>query len=195
MRLLEHLSARLILGCMLAAALAAVAHASEADARSFVDRLQPGDRVQITVQHEEKISGEYEIDMQGQLTFPLVGQLPAADRTAQQLKQELTQALQTYILQPEVFVNRAGFAKNISILGRVKSQGAFNYTPGLTLMQLISQAGGFDTSADKKKIRVVRHADGQKKILYFNASEIIAGRQNDPEIWIGDIVFVPESLF
>lgn len=176
-------------------ALAAALTPAWAGPAGIVDQLQPGDRVEISVFQEEKLSGNYELDSSGQITFPLAGQLTAAGKSPLEFKRILTEALRVYIIHPEVTVTRLSSGKNISILGRVKNQGAFDYTTGLTLMRLISQAGGFDTSADKKKIRIVRMVEGQKQIVYVNASAIINGQEDDPPIQPGDMVFVPESVF
>ena len=73
--------------------------------------------------------------------------------------------------------------------------GIYDFAPGSTLMRLISTAGGFAESANRKKIKIVRLVGGEKKVIVINTSDIINGNTDDPKIESGDIIFVPETIF
>lgn len=161
---------------------------------SFV--LQPGDRLQITVYREDDLSGVYEIDPSGLLTFPLVGEMRVAGLRVDELLERLNWNLKKFLIYPQVTITRAkSAAKSISVLGQVKKPGAFDYAPGLTVMRMISQAGGFERAANKKKIKLVRMVHGEKDALVVNGVAIINGEQEDPIVEPGDMIFVSESLF
>ncbi|MBI1978247.1 MAG: polysaccharide export protein [Candidatus Omnitrophica bacterium] len=159
-------------------------------------QLQPGDRLEIEVYREEDLSGVYEIDPSGSLTFPLVGKMKVAGLRVNELLERLNWNLRKYLVDPQVSISRAeGTIKSISVLGQVKKPGAFDYAPGLTVMRVVSQAGGFERGANKRKIRVVRMVNGEKKSIVVNGSAIINGEEEDPAVEPGDMIFVSEAIF
>ncbi len=159
-------------------------------------QLHAGDRLAIAVYREEDLSGVYEIDPAGALNFPLVGEMRVAGLRVDELLGRLNWNLRKYLVNPQVSVSRAETTiKSISVLGQVKNPGAFDYAPGLTVMRVISQAGGFDRAANKRKIRVVRIVSGKKESFMINGSAIINGEEDDPAVESGDMIFVSEAIF
>ncbi len=158
--------------------------------------LQPGDRIEVVVYREEDLSGVYEVDPEGKLTFPLIGEIQVIGLQVEEFRQELSKLLKKYLIDPQVSISRAeGTIKSISILGQVEKPGTYDYMPGFTLMRLVSTAGGFAESANKKKIKIVRIVNGEKKVIIINSLDIIDGKTDDISIQPGDIIFVPESIF
>ncbi len=159
-------------------------------------QLQFGNRLKVTVYREEDLSGVYEIDPSGNLNFPLIGEIHAAGLEIEKLRQELTSGLKKYLVDPQVAISRAeDTAQSISVLGHVSKPGVYDYAPGSTLMRLISTAGGFSESANKRKIKIVRMVGREKKMIIVNSLDIINGSVDDPKLESSDIIFVPESIF
>lgn len=171
-----------------------IAFAKTEQSGSF--QLQAGDRLEITVYREEDLSGVYEIDPAGSLTVPLVGEMHVAGLRVDELLERLKWNLKKYLVNPQVSISRAeATIKSISVLGQVKKPGAFDYDPGLTIMRLISRAGGFERAANKRKIRIVRMVNGKKESLIVNGAAIINGDEDDPAVEPGDMIFVSEAIF
>ncbi len=161
-----------------------------------VFQLQPGTRLQVTVYREDDLSGIYEIDPAGKLNFPLIGDIHTAGLEVEDFRAELVDKLKKYLVNPQVSISRSeGSIKSISILGHVVKPGVYDYSEGSTLMRLISSAGGFSESANKRKIKIIRIIDQKKKVIVANGLDIIDGKEDDPKIESGDIIFVPESIF
>jgi len=159
-------------------------------------QLQPGTRLQITVYREDDLSGIYEIDPAGKLNFPLIGDIHTAGLEVEDFRVELVEKLKKYLVNPQVSISRSeGSIKSISILGHVAKPGVYDYSEGSTLMRLISSAGGFSESANKRKIKIIRIIDQKKKVIVANGLDIIDGKEDDPKIESGDIIFVSESIF
>lgn len=159
-------------------------------------QIQPGDRLSILVYREKDLSGIYEVDLAGQLVFPLIGEIDAAGTSIEDFRERLVDRLKKYLVDPQVSISRTeGAIKSISVLGEVNARGTYDYAPGSTLMRLISEAGGFAPTANKKKIKIIRMVNGEKTIQVVNGSDIIGGKGEDPKVQPGDIIFVPESLF
>ncbi|OGW86572.1 MAG: hypothetical protein A3C35_08440 [Omnitrophica bacterium RIFCSPHIGHO2_02_FULL_46_11] len=183
----------------LLAAKAKATHAKKMAAAAAEDssyRVQPGDRLEITVYREEDLSKVYEVDPNGKLNFPLIGGIEVKDLSIEQLRNKLTENLKKFITDPQISISRSeGTIKSISVLGYVQKPGVYDYTPNSTLMRMISTAGGFKDGANKKKIKVVRIIKGKKEVIVINAKKIISGNADDPKIQPSDIIFVPESIF
>lgn len=159
-------------------------------------RLQPGDRIDIQVFREDDMSGTYDIDPSGNLMFPLLGKFQAAGMEMDELAEYLTRMLKKFLVDPQVSVSRAEASiKSISVLGNVSNPGTFDFSPGATLMRLVSEAGGFAKSANKRKVRIVRLENDEKISITVNASDIINGKEEDVMLQPGDMIFVPESIF
>ncbi len=159
-------------------------------------QLQSGNRLQILVYREEDLSGTYEIDPSGKLTFPLIGEIQASGLQIEKLREELTSRLKKYLIDPQVSISRAeDTTKSISVLGHVTKPGVYDYAPGSTLMRLVSTAGGFAESANKRKVKIVRLVNGEKTVIEVNTSDIMNGSIDDPKLQSGDMIFVPESIF
>ncbi len=160
-------------------------------------RIQPGDRLTISIYREEDISGSYEIDPSGILAFPLIGEVKVSGLTPNEVRELLVNRLSEYLVRPQLSVRTEESAmKSISVLGNVNKPGTFNYLPGSTLMRLISDAGGFSRAADKKNIRIVRNPGSEEKqVIVVNSLDIINGHIEDPRLEPNDMVFVAESIF
>ena len=87
-------------------------------------------------------------------------------------------------------------SSSVAILGQVARAGNYNYLPGMTLIKLISQAGGFTGVASPGRVRIVRFStDRKSKAIYVNAGRILDGQTEDVPLEVGDVVIVPESFF
>lgn len=119
-------------------------------------RLAAGDRISITVFGEDSLSREYAVTPQGDLAFPLLGDMPVASLTVGQLQQALRERLSDgYLNDPRVTVEVLNY-RPFYILGEVNNAGEFPYSDGLTVIQSVAQAGGFSYRADRSTIYIVR---------------------------------------
>lgn len=84
----------------------------------------------------------------------------------------------------------------ITILGQVSKPGNYFYSPNLTLLRLVGQAGGFSPIAATGRIKIVRTSkDGKQESFIVDAGRIMGGGAKDVEVSEGDLIVVPESFF
>ena len=84
----------------------------------------------------------------------------------------------------------------ITILGQVIKPGNYFYSPNLTLIRLVGQAGGFSSLAATSSVKIVRTSkEGKQESFVVNAGRIMGGKVKDIELQEGDLVVVPESYF
>ena len=130
-----------------------------------------------------RISGE------GNITFPLLGSVQVVGLTTQQISEKLTAALADgYLVTPQVNVFIEEFrVQNVFISGQVKKPDAYQYELDMTLIKVITLAGGFTDLAAKSKVRIVRTVDGKE--ITINKTKM------DEPIRPGDVIIIPESFF
>ena len=82
------------------------------------------------------------------------------------------------------------------MLGEVAKPGSFPITPGLTLMQVISQAGGLTALANDDRVSLTRR-DGKKttRTVVLSVDRITEGKAQDVPLQAGDRIYVYERLF
>ncbi|WPZ37238.1 polysaccharide biosynthesis/export family protein (plasmid) [Thalassobaculum sp. OXR-137] len=150
-------------------------------------RLEPGNRVRIVVFNEPNLSGDFTLDSIGNITLPLIGNVPGSGVTARELADRIADQLKRqHILQdPNVSVEVQTF-RPFYVLGEVREPGEFPYTSGMTVLSAIARAGGYDYRAREGEVVLVRVV-GQEQTEY-RASELTP-------ILPGDIVKVLERRF
>jgi polysaccharide biosynthesis/export protein len=82
-----------------------------------------------------------------------------------------------------IFVPRA---ESVFVVGQVRSPGAYTIQKGMTLLQVLSLAGGLTDRGAAGRIKVLRVSGGQKKEIKI--------RPEDP-VEPGDTIVVPERFF
>lgn len=85
----------------------------------------------------------------------------------------------------------------VSVLGHVSRPGNYELTANLTLIRLLSEAGGFTPLAAQSRVRVIRRGvEGSPDTqLTVNVTAILDGKEKDLPMQEGDIVVVPETFF
>ena len=148
--------------------------------------LGPGDKLRITVFGEENLSGEFNIGGNGQLSFPLIGDVPAAGRSVAAVAQAITAALKEgYIRDPRVSAEVLTF-RPFYVFGEVNKPGEYPYENSLTVLNAVATAGGFTYRANKKFVFLKRVRDVKEQRVRLS-----------PELTLlpGDTVRIGERLF
>lgn len=119
-------------------------------------KLGNGDQLKVTVYGEERLTGQFPVNGQGMVAFPLVGDVQAGGLTLSQFQQALAAALADgFVNNPSVTVEVANF-RPYYILGEINKPGEYPYADELTVFGAVARAGGFTYRADQKRI-YIRH--------------------------------------
>ncbi|WP_375402027.1 polysaccharide biosynthesis/export family protein [uncultured Sphingomonas sp.] len=141
--------------------------------------LSSGDRIRVIVFGEETLTGEYVITSGGNLTFPLVGNLPATKRTVEQLQTALAAALADgYINNPRVSIQVVSF-RPFYILGEVSRPGEYPVSTGLTLQQAVASAGGYTYRANTRRVFLKRANETQERLFDLRDATPVVIRAGD----------------
>jgi polysaccharide export outer membrane protein len=158
-------------------------------------KIAPLDKLTIKVFKAEDLSGDYDVDLAGHISLPLVGEVEAVNLTTAELDDKLTQLLgQKYYEHPDVSVSiKESTAHVVTVDGAVRESGQFPIAGPLTLIQAIALAKGTTDDANARRVAVFRTIGGQRQAAAFDLTSIRRGEAPDPRIYAGDIVVVDGS--
>lgn len=158
-------------------------------------KIGPLDVLDVSVFKVPDLSRTVLVADDGTINFPLVGQLPAAGRTAHELERDLTEKLgEKYLRSPQVTVLvREYNSQRVTIEGSVKTTGVYTIKGKTTLMQAMAMAGDIDESVASGDVVIFRTIDGKRSAARFDFESIKAGKAEDPELQPGDVIMVDTS--
>jgi polysaccharide export outer membrane protein len=157
-------------------------------------QIGPGDVLSISVWKEEGMQLEVLVRPDGEITFPLVGEIRAGGMTTKSLSDELVKKLKKYIPHPSVTVSLLQSVSNkIYVIGKVNRPGEFIATGYMDVLQALTMAGGLTPYADSDEIKIIRRTEVGTKVKLFDYDEVISGERLDMNIILkaGDTVVVP----
>ena len=160
--------------------------------------LGPGDVFSVDVVGEKDLPREYQIASDGTVDFPYLHTVQVAGLEPQEVARLLRRLLmQNHMLtDPSVIVQVKQYnSRRITILGQVSKPGTLPYTPGLTLIQAISQAGGLTGIANLDRVNLTRKLQGGSRTVVLSIGTIMEGRSPDVPLQSGDRIFIHERIF
>src|SRR5207302_7881310 len=100
-------------------------------------RIAPMDTLTIRVFKQADLSGDFEVDLAGNISMPLIGEVKATDLTTAELDQVLTDKFGAkYLEHPDVSVGiKSSTRRNLTVDGAVQRAGSFPVTGPTTLME------------------------------------------------------------
>jgi len=155
-----------------------------------------GDTLQISVWKEPEASVPVAVVRpDGKITVPLVNEVEVAGLTPTQAKQRITEGLAKFITGANVSVVVATInSKKVYVVGAARKEGPLPYTYGMTVLQALSEAGGLNDFAKRKKIYILRTENGREYRLDFNYDDVVKGESMEQNILLlpGDTVVIPQ---
>jgi polysaccharide export outer membrane protein len=151
------------------------------------------DVLTVTVWKDATLSGQLLVRPDGMISMPLLGDIHAAGLTPLQLGSDIETHLKKYYQSPNVTVEISQIrSKIVYLLGEVAKKGPIDLTPGMTLLQAISSAGGLNDYANTKKIYILRNSSGKQEKILVRYKEALKGDSalNLP-LQPGDTIVVP----
>jgi polysaccharide export outer membrane protein len=156
------------------------------------------DVLTVTFRHEKDMTSDVTVRPDGKITLPLLDDIVAGGLTPTQLRDRVTEAARRYIEDPAVTVTvKTVNSRRVYITGQVTKAGSYPLGERMTVMQLISTAGGLTDFAKRKKIIILRDPGtrpGAKPLTFlFNYDDVLNLRNLSTNIDLrpGDTVIVP----
>jgi polysaccharide export outer membrane protein len=157
-----------------------------------------GDVFVLTIVGEDKLPKDYRVAPDGTVDLPYIHRVQVAGLEPQEVvdlvRKKLVEA--DVLRDPSVAIDVKEYnSKRVSVLGQVQKPGSFPLTPGFTLIQAISQAGGFSTIANRDRVNLTRKTGAQLRTVVLSVDAITDGSLPDILLQAGDTIFVTERVF
>lgn len=159
------------------------------------DVISPGDKIRVTVFQVDSLSGEFRVEENGQVDYPLIGIVQAQGHTPSEFAKILASRLgERNLRNPNVQVAVTERAQQTITVEGAVNQPAVVAIPGqTTLLQAIALARGTTEDANPSQVVVFRTVRGQKMAAAFDLRAIRRAEAPDPVIYANDIVVVAGS--
>jgi polysaccharide export outer membrane protein len=152
------------------------------------------DVLEVRFWKDADLSREVIVRPDGKIALELLNDVQAAGLTPDELRALLLAGAKRYVEDPSVTVIvKTINSRKAYITGMVEKPGAYPLSSGMTVLQLISMAGGLKEFAKAKDIVVTRTEKGVPLVYPFNYRDILKGRNLRQNIILkpGDNVVVP----
>jgi polysaccharide export outer membrane protein len=151
-----------------------------------VYRLGIGDKLKVQVFGEPDLSGAFEVGASGNVSLPLIGDVPANGRAVTEFRDAVASRLsQGYLKNPRVNVDVTNY-RPIYIHGEVRTGGEFPFKNGLKIRDAVALAGGYTYRANQTYV-ILSRLNGAQGVRVSNIGDI--------EIQPGDNIQIPERFF
>jgi polysaccharide export outer membrane protein len=161
-------------------------------------RFLPGDKIEINVFGYPNLKMQIRLPRNLKMGFPLIGDVEFASKSIRTVEAEIKKRLESdHIHEAQVSVMPVEFAeRSVFITGHIKKSGAYDIPPfgTLSLIQLLSLAGGFSEDADRNRILLIREESKSKSKTYtvsYDAIERSGKVDHDIFLLPGDRVLIP----
>lgn len=152
------------------------------------------DVLAVVVWKEQDMSTDVVVRPDGMISLPLLNDVHALGMTPEQLRADLTTRAAKFVADPTVsVVVKAINSRKVFVTGMVGKPGPYPISAPITVLQLLSMAGGVQEFADSKNIQILRTEDGRQVAYRFNYSDVKKGKNLKQNIQLkpGDTVIVP----
>jgi polysaccharide export outer membrane protein len=161
--------------------------------------IGPEDVLVVTVWRNQELSKEVIVRPDGRISLPLIGDITAADLTAQALSKRIADGLAEFISTPIVSVQvKEVNSYHFFVVGEVARPGKHVVKSYASVLEGISYAGGFTMFASRNNVHVLRNVkngEGVRKQISIPVpyADIVRGKNLDANIILkaGDVIVVP----
>jgi len=138
----------------------------------------------------------------GKISVPLVGDVQAGGRTAEEVAANIKKKLGKFIRDPQVTViitnlRSHEFLTRLRVTGSVQRPISIKFRQGMTVLDAILSAGGVNDFAAANRTKLYRKENGKTVVISIYLDDILYGGDLETNIQLksGDIITVPERLF
>jgi len=158
-------------------------------------RIGPLDVLDVSVFNVPALTREVQVAGDGTINYPLIGEVPTAGKTTNELEKELARRLGAkYLRNPQITVLVKDYnSQRVTVEGSVKTSGVYALKGRSTLSQILAMAGGVDDTTASGEVVIFRTIDGRRSAAKFDISSIMHGKADDPELQSGDVVVADTS--
>lgn len=134
-RIGTHLRATMLSGLILVGG----AFGALADGQAY--RVGANDVLQVTVYGQPSLTGLYPVDVDGNIGYPVVGNISVTGLTTNEISEKIAGSLSQHIPGLTVTATINQYAP-VFVVGDVKAPGKYQFRPGMVVLELMALGGG-----------------------------------------------------
>jgi polysaccharide biosynthesis/export protein len=162
--------------------------------------IGPGDMLQVFVWNHPELTVTVPVRPDGQVSIPLVENMPAAGKVTSQLSRDLEKKLAEYVRSPTVNVivtNAMSTFSQVKVIGQVAKPQALPYRQGMTVLDVLLASGGLSEFAAGNRSKIVRSESGRQQEIKVRLGDLLnkGDMQQNLAMKPDDVLVVPESRF
>ena len=156
-------------------------------------RVGPPDQLKISILPDPVIEREVVVRPDGMISVDLVGDVPAAGRTTEEIARDVETRIARFKRDARVTVAlAAALSSEVTVLGEVGHPATFPLSRQTRVVEAIGTVSGTTTFAKVDDIRLIRAAEGKASVYRVNLSAIQKGdMRTNYVLQGGDLVYVP----
>lgn len=166
-------------------------------------RIGSGDQVRVDVWKNPELSALVLVRPDGKISIPLIGDVQASYKTTDELSRDITEKLSNFIRTPQVAViidnpSSADFQRRVRVTGAVNNPISIPYREGMTVLDLVLEAGGVsDFAAANKAILLRKNTEGVVQSYSLRLQDILSKGKLETNYPLApsDVISVPERSF
>ncbi len=153
------------------------------------------DVIEVRVFREVDLSGEYEVEADGSINFPLVGSVAVAGLSPTEASTAIEAKLEEgFLRDASVTIRVLEYnSRQIHVFGEVQQPGSYPYADGMSIIQAIALAGGLTENHAANRTTVTRTEGGDQVVVQVPFGDISQGRAVNVPLHPEDVVVVPRS--
>ncbi|MET1756686.1 polysaccharide biosynthesis/export family protein [Novosphingobium sp. RD2P27] len=129
-------------------------------------RVGVGDELRVMIPElteTNSASVTYIVNESGNLSLPVLGDVPASGKTVPDLQRDLVQRLvgARLLSAPTVSIQPVRL-RPIYVLGEVQRPGEYAFSPGMSVLAAVAAAGGYTFRARETQVGITRIVDGKQ---------------------------------
>ena len=160
-------------------------------------RVGAPDELHVSVLPDPSIERAVRVRPDGMISFDLIGDVPAAGRTIDEISADIEKRISRFKRDPSVTVQLVQtLSTGISVFGEVSRPSNFPLVKDTRVAEAIAQVGGETAFARTSAIRVIRSGGGETAVYIANLNAIRDGDlSTNIQLTSGDIVYVEPTVF
>lgn len=165
-------------------------------------RIGLDDRVQVTVWRNPDLSVVALVRPDGKISVPIIGDVVAGGHTASEVAEEIKRRLSAYIREPNVAViltelRSVEYMTRVRLLGAVRAPRSVPHRPGMTVLDVVLDAGGVNDFAAPNRTKLYRKVKDKTEVFSIELGNILTKGRLETNLLLrpGDVIAVPERLF
>ncbi|KQS76654.1 exopolysaccharide biosynthesis protein [Rhizobium sp. Leaf384] len=120
-----------------------------------VHRVMAGDVLMIWVYGDTGLTGAFPVGEDGMIGYPILGNIPVADKTTVEIGDALGKALAEHVPNLSVAVTVKEYAP-VFIVGEIQKPGKYEFRPGMIALELFALGGGLRDVATRTDVSGVQ---------------------------------------